>query len=47
MNTALSAGEVAAEPAAVAKAFKRNAAILAADAVVIAYSFGVFAKIHS
>jgi hypothetical protein len=47
MDTLFPAGEITAKPAAVAKAFQGNAAVLATDAVVIADSFGVFAWHHS
>jgi hypothetical protein len=47
MDTVLSAAEIAAKPPAVAKAFQGNAAVLTADAVVIAYTFVVFTGSHS
>ena len=42
MDTALLAGKVTAEPPTVPKAFQANAAVPATDAVIIAYSFGMF-----
>ncbi len=46
MDTLFPADQITAEPAAVAKAFQDNAAILTADAVVVADSFGVVTKLH-
>ena len=47
MDTVLPAGEVATQPSAVAKAFQGEAAVLAADAVIVADPFGVVTYLHS
>jgi hypothetical protein len=47
MNAGLSAGELTAQPATVAKALQGKAAVLTADAVIIAYPFDVFTYLHT
>jgi hypothetical protein len=47
MDTLFPAGEITAKPPAIAEALKSNAAVLTADAVVVADSFGVFTYLHS
>ncbi len=47
METGCIAGEIPAQPPAIAEALKHNAAVLTADAVIVADPFGVVTKLHS